>query len=65
MRIIELGKIPPKVKTIRCLKCNSLLEYAPKDVKTCTDGRDDFTEYWVDCPLCKEQISLNHTQSFN
>ena len=65
MKVLKAGIVPPNVKNITCPKCKSKLEYAPKDVKNCTDGRDNWTDYWIDCPLCKEQIDLKPGQRFN
>jgi hypothetical protein len=62
MEIIKRGKLPDKSHTEKCANCQTVFKYVASDVKSCYDSRDDYTEYWVECPLpgCKHQITVNN-----
>lgn len=58
MKIIKQGVPKVKVVEITCKGCDSILEYDAKDIKRETDPRDNSTDYWIDCPVCKKQITV-------
>lgn len=45
-------------RQITCKKCKSILEYDQKDIFDNTDPRDNISDYWIECPLCKNQITV-------
>ncbi len=52
MKIIKRGKVKEKIREKVCWKCDSKLEYKPKDVKCDRDGR------YIVCPVCKHFIGV-------
>lgn len=56
MKILKKGTPPTKTRIITCLKCKSELEYSNRDIKDNTDPRDNIQDYYIDCPVCKNQI---------
>ena len=48
-------------KKVTCEQCGAILEYFPKDVKSqalYSMCEYDCTIYWVDCPECKNKVSV-------
>lgn len=59
MKILKEG-IAPVIwpRQITCKKCKSVLEYGQKDIFDNTDPRDNIPDYWIECLLCKNQITV-------
>lgn len=61
MKIIKEGIAPKEwPKRLTCKKCKSVLEYDKKDIKDNTDPRDNIPDYYIDCPVCKNQPSVKY-----
>ena len=52
MKIIKVGKVISETKQKTCSKCNSELEYVPKDIKTDREGK------YIICPVCGQFLAV-------
>lgn len=60
MRIIEYGKIKPKVK--RCTGCGVTFEYTPYDIKYHSNRFHEY--YYVPCPVCGKWCFVNKEDKY-
>lgn len=54
IKIIEYGR-----QRIKCLNCDSVLEYTKSDTEVEQTGINEYGRYIV-CPVCKEHIRVQY-----
>ena len=58
MRIIQSGNHEKQLNTIKCNKCNCVVECEADELEFVSDWRDgDF--YWFKCPECSHKKAIS------
>ena len=56
MRIIKEGKVPHKETVLVCKTCNTVFAFLKSDILTTKLWSDSKKIYYINCPLCHQEI---------